>query len=63
MLAEGIDSEAQLATARAFGATLGQGYLLGEPAPLPGPLPEPGRRCGWPAPAATLAGAAAVPAA
>ena len=36
VLAEGIDSEEQLAAARAFGATLGQGYLLGEPAPLPG---------------------------
>jgi EAL domain-containing protein (putative c-di-GMP-specific phosphodiesterase class I) len=44
VLAEGIDSEEQLAAARAFGATLGQGYLLGEPAPLPGRLPEPGRK-------------------
>ena len=44
VLAEGIDSEAQMAAARAFGATLGQGYLLGEPAPLPGQLPEPGRK-------------------
>jgi EAL domain-containing protein (putative c-di-GMP-specific phosphodiesterase class I) len=44
VLAEGIDSEAQLAAARAFGATLGQGYLLGEPAPLPGQFPEPGRK-------------------
>src|SRR4051812_7763114 len=43
VLAEGIDSEAQLATARAAGATLGQGFLLGEPAPLPNPLPTPGR--------------------
>jgi EAL domain len=43
VLAEGIDSEEQLATARAAGATLGQGYLLGEPAPLPGELPNPGR--------------------
>ena len=42
MLAEGIDSEEQLAAARAFGAQLGQGFLLGEPAPLPGALPEPG---------------------
>jgi EAL domain-containing protein (putative c-di-GMP-specific phosphodiesterase class I) len=42
-LAEGIDSEAQLATARAAGATLGQGFMLGEPGPLPNPLPEPGR--------------------
>jgi EAL domain-containing protein (putative c-di-GMP-specific phosphodiesterase class I) len=43
VLAEGIDSDAQLAMARAVGATLGQGFLLGEPAPLPDPLPEPGR--------------------
>jgi hypothetical protein len=43
VLAEGIDSEDQLAAARAFGAQLGQGFLLGEPAPLPGTLPEPGR--------------------
>jgi EAL domain-containing protein (putative c-di-GMP-specific phosphodiesterase class I) len=44
VLAEGIDSEEQLAAARAFGATLGQGFLLGEPAPLPGAFPEPGRK-------------------
>src|SRR5215207_1938193 len=43
VLAEGIDSEEQLARARAFGATLGQGYLLGAPVPLPEPLPAPGR--------------------
>jgi EAL domain-containing protein (putative c-di-GMP-specific phosphodiesterase class I) len=43
VLAEGIDSEQQLAVARAFGATLGQGYLLGAPEPLPGPLPAAGR--------------------
>jgi EAL domain-containing protein (putative c-di-GMP-specific phosphodiesterase class I) len=44
VLAEGIDSEEQLSAARAFGAQLGQGFLLGEPAPLPGALPEPGRK-------------------
>ncbi|MGZ8633634.1 MAG: EAL domain-containing protein, partial [Solirubrobacteraceae bacterium] len=44
VLAEGIDSEEQLATARAFGAVLGQGFLLGPPAPLPDTLPEPGRK-------------------
>jgi EAL domain-containing protein (putative c-di-GMP-specific phosphodiesterase class I) len=44
VLAEGIDSEEELATARAFGATLGQGFLLGEPAPLPRRPPEPGRK-------------------
>ncbi len=43
VLAEGIDSELHLASARAAGATLGQGYLLGEPAPLPADLPSPGR--------------------
>jgi EAL domain-containing protein (putative c-di-GMP-specific phosphodiesterase class I) len=43
VLAEGIDSEEQLALARAAGATLGQGFLLGEPAPLPAVLPTPGR--------------------
>jgi hypothetical protein len=43
VLAEGIDSDEQLATARAFGATLGQGYLLGPPATLPDPLPPTGR--------------------
>src|SRR5829696_3951967 len=43
VLAEGIDSDEQLAGARAFGATLGQGYLLGTPGPLPDPLPAPGR--------------------
>ena len=43
VLAEGIDSDAQLEMARAAGATLGQGFMLGEPAPLPDPLPTPGR--------------------
>ena len=43
VLAEGIDGEEQLATARAYGATLGEGYLLGPPAPLPAVLQPPGR--------------------
>ena len=43
VLAEGIDSEQQMAAARAFGAQLGQGFLLGEPAPLPASMPEAGR--------------------
>jgi EAL domain-containing protein (putative c-di-GMP-specific phosphodiesterase class I) len=43
VLAEGIDSHAHLATARAAGASLGQGYLLGAPGPLPDPLPAAGR--------------------
>ena len=59
VLAEGIDSEEQLAAARAYGATLGQGYLLGTPEPLPEPLPAAGpRRCGCRAAAATRIGAA-----
>ena len=43
VLAEGIDSQSQLEMARAAGATLGQGFMLGEPRPLPDPLPKPGR--------------------
>ncbi len=43
VLAEGIDGAEQLALARAYGATLGQGYLLGPPEALPEPLPPPGR--------------------
>ena len=36
------------------GATLGQGFLLGEPGPLPDPLPDArAGRCGWRARAAT----------
>ena len=33
VLAEGIETEAHLATARALGATLGQGWLFGRPGP------------------------------
>ncbi len=43
VLAEGIDSEEQLAQARAFGAALGQGLLLGAPGALPKRLPPAGR--------------------
>jgi EAL domain-containing protein (putative c-di-GMP-specific phosphodiesterase class I) len=43
VLAEGIDAEEQVALARAYGATLGQGYLLGRPAELPDRLPAAGR--------------------
>jgi EAL domain-containing protein (putative c-di-GMP-specific phosphodiesterase class I) len=35
ILAEGIETERHLAVARSMGATLGQGWLLGLPAPLP----------------------------
>jgi DICT domain-containing protein len=38
-LAEGIETNEHLATARGMGATLGQGWLLGRPAPLPTQLP------------------------
>jgi len=43
VLAEGIDSEEQLAVARVFGAKLGQGYLLGAPEALPATLPAAAR--------------------
>jgi EAL domain-containing protein (putative c-di-GMP-specific phosphodiesterase class I) len=39
VLAEGIDTPEALELARAVGASLGQGFLLGEPGPLPSPLP------------------------
>ncbi len=35
VLAEGIETAQHLRTARAFGATLGQGWLFGRPGPLP----------------------------
>ncbi len=44
VLAEGIDSEERLAMARVAGATLGQGFLLGKPGPLPDRFPVPGRK-------------------
>ena len=43
VLAEGIDSPEQLAMARAAGATLGQGFMLAEPGPLPDEFPRPAR--------------------
>ena len=53
VLAEGIDSDELLDTARAYGATLGQGYLLGPPEPLPAAAPRRrAARCGCRAPAA-----------
>ncbi len=42
VLAEGIETEAHLAIARALGATLGQGWLLGRPTAAPD-APAPGR--------------------
>ena len=42
VIAEGIETVAQLEALRDLGAELGQGYLLGRPsAPSPGPLPGP----------------------
>jgi len=35
VLAEGIETESHLTAARAFGATLGQGWMFGRPAPMP----------------------------
>ncbi|MBT0565966.1 EAL domain-containing protein [Williamsia sp. CHRR-6] len=39
IVAEGIETEDDLAAARITGATLGQGYLFGRPGPLPDPMP------------------------
>jgi PAS domain S-box-containing protein len=39
LIAEGIETDAELATLRALGVRFGQGYLLGRPAPLP-PNPQ-----------------------
>ncbi len=39
VLAEGIETEQHLRTARAFGATVGQGWYFGRPGPLPTPIP------------------------
>lgn len=41
ILAEGIETEEHLAVARAVGATLGQGWLLGHPAALPKRIASP----------------------
>jgi diguanylate cyclase (GGDEF)-like protein/PAS domain S-box-containing protein len=43
VLAEGIETEAHLETARAMGATLGQGWLFGRPGPLDPPAAAPSR--------------------
>lgn len=42
LLAEGIENEDHLELARAFGASLGQGWLFGRPGPLPDLMPSPG---------------------
>ena len=40
VLAEGIETEEHLTAARAFGATLGQGWMYGRPAAAPAPTSE-----------------------
>lgn len=40
VLAEGIETAEHVLTARALGATLGQGWLFGRPGPLPPRMPE-----------------------
>jgi EAL domain-containing protein (putative c-di-GMP-specific phosphodiesterase class I) len=62
ILAEGIEREAHLALARSMGATLGQGWLLGRPAPLAPARPyvarpAPVRPLDLPEPAETAASA------
>ena len=44
VLAEGIETREHLGTARALGATLGQGWLLGRPSAAPETAPAAGRR-------------------
>ncbi|WP_431521227.1 diguanylate cyclase domain-containing protein [Blastococcus capsensis] len=57
ILAEGIETEAHLATARALGATLGQGWLFGRPGPGAAPGLEQGElRLPGAAPAAPIDG-------
>jgi EAL domain-containing protein (putative c-di-GMP-specific phosphodiesterase class I) len=43
VLAEGIETQEQLALLTALGVSLGQGFLLGRPAPPPGPFGAGGR--------------------
>jgi EAL domain-containing protein (putative c-di-GMP-specific phosphodiesterase class I) len=43
VLAEGIENAKHLERARQLGATLGQGWYFGRPAPLPATLPSPRR--------------------
>ncbi|GGF24824.1 hypothetical protein GCM10011399_17900 [Subtercola lobariae] len=52
IVAEGIETEKHLDSARAMGATLGQGWLFGKPTELPNPLPT---IAGLPSPTETIA--------
>jgi EAL domain-containing protein (putative c-di-GMP-specific phosphodiesterase class I) len=52
VLAEGIETEEHADVARSLGATLGQGWLLGRPAPLPATMPS---RQSTPVPIGTVA--------
>ena len=42
VVAEGIETREQLGVAQALGVSLGQGYLLGRPEPLPWSSDRPG---------------------
>jgi EAL domain-containing protein (putative c-di-GMP-specific phosphodiesterase class I) len=42
VIAEGIETIKHAREAAAAGATIGQGFLFGHPAPLPSPMPPPG---------------------
>ena len=58
VLAEGIETREHLGTARALGATLGQGWLLGRPSAAPetapAPAQPPGAAIAWAPPAGRL---------
>jgi hypothetical protein len=51
VLAEGIETPAHRQAAEGMGARLGQGWLLGRPAPLPGPGQRPAPSAAWTLPA------------
>jgi EAL domain-containing protein (putative c-di-GMP-specific phosphodiesterase class I) len=51
VVAEGIETIKHAREAMAAGATIGQGFLFGHPAPLPTPIPEPGTAIPLQAPA------------
>jgi EAL domain-containing protein (putative c-di-GMP-specific phosphodiesterase class I) len=55
VVAEGIETIKHAREAVAAGATIGQGFLFGHPAPLPTPLPEPGAAIPLQVPAGTAA--------